>query len=94
LPGAGMFSYDEELILSRKGTFKDEKGIKKPYTRTNWKLPDAFLGASVKLLNGSQPIQSTMIKAASRGQEFVVLKDPNGKVSNWAEEFIKKHVKK
>jgi hypothetical protein len=93
IPGAGVFAYSEELILSRKGTFIDKENKEKNYTRTSWKLPDAFLGASVKFLNSSHPIHNTTIKAASRGQEFVVITDPNEKISDWAEKLITKYIK-
>ena len=93
LPGAGVFTFSEALILSkRKHVDKNNSPI--VYTRTIWELPSAFLGAKIKLLNKSQPLENTTIKAASRGQEFVVLDDPDKKISLWAEKLITTYLKK
>lgn len=86
-PGAGLFLFNEDLILTEKGK-----------TRTNWILPDLFHPdnfTEIKYLptknwkkrkNGK-----TRIKASSRGQEFVIVKDQNDNIKNWAIDLIKKN---
>lgn len=86
-PGAGIFKFNEDLILTEKDK-----------SRTNWLLPDFFhpdKGANIKYLpkqnwnplNGKQ----ATVKSSSRGQEFVVLDDSDKKIEQWAVELINKH---
>lgn len=83
-PGAGIFKFNEDLILTQN---------KK--SRTNWVLPDIFHpsnGVEIKYLpeqNWSKiKNNKTEIKASSRGQEFVVVKDKKKLIEKWAIDLI------
>ncbi len=92
-PGAGIFKFKKDLILTE---------IKK--SRTNWELPDFFhpdFGTNIKYLpriNSRKSLNweklkngNAGVKASPRGQEFVVMEDPNNKISNWAVDLINRH---
>ena len=94
-PGAGLFKFKEDLILTEGNQ-----------SRTKWILPEIFhpdQGVEIKYLpekdskgnnkwtklTGSKKVRVT---ASPRGQEFVVLKDDNKAIEVWAKELIKSHV--
>lgn len=87
-PGAGLFKFDQDLILTEGNS-----------TRTNWILPELFHPSNeveikyLPLVNW-KPIRNgkTRIKASSRGQEFVVIKDKNKAIEAWAKNLINSHV--
>ena len=86
-PGAGIFKFNEDLILTQEGK-----------SRTNWVLPEVFHPSNdveIKYLpkqNWSEiKNKKTKIKASSRGQEFVVVKDSNEKIKEWAINLINSH---
>ena len=82
-PGAGIFKFHENLILTENRK-----------SRTNWILPEFFHpdnGTEIKYLpNHWENLNNgkTRVKASSRGQEFVVLNDPNKKIEQWAIDLI------
>ena len=87
-PGAGLFKFDKDLILT--------EGNK---TRTNWILPKEFNPKNIleiKYLpkNNWTPLKNgkVRIKASSRGQEFVVIKDEKKSIEEWAKNLIGSHV--
>lgn len=74
LPGAGMFSYDTSLVLSKPGM-----------TKRHWKLPDHFRGLAITY-HSDASWQDDCFVSAGRGQEFVVAQDQQ--VESWARGLI------
>lgn len=77
IKGWGMFEYDEELDLTKKGM-----------SRTCWKLPAFFKGLSITYHNKNS-FKKGYFKSACRGQEFVI--EENKDVEKWAINLIKKY---
>ena len=77
IKGYGLFAYNEELDLSKKGM-----------TRTKWDLPDIF--RSVKMTYHSEDSwKEDHFKSACRGQEFVI--EENEDIEKWAIKLIEKY---
>jgi hypothetical protein len=74
LPGAGVFNYNDKLLLTKKG-----------HNRTIWKLPKFFQNISISY-HDKQNWKHGLFKSANRGQEFVI--DENALVVQWAKELI------
>lgn len=86
-PGAGLFKFKEDLILTQANL-----------SRTNWILPNEFHPHSkieIKYLpkKNWKPLGNgkVRVKASSRGQEFVVIKDGNKAIESWAKKLIDSH---
>ena len=77
IKGYGMFKYDEELDLSKKGL-----------TRTCWDLPPIFKNVNITYHN-KDSWKEGYFKSACRGQEFVV--DEDIEIENWAISLIEKY---
>jgi hypothetical protein len=74
LPGAGVFNYNEKLLLTKKG-----------YNRTIWNLPKFIQNIPISY-HDKQNWKHGLFKSASRGQEFVIDKDDQ--VDQWAKDLI------
>lgn len=74
IKGYGMFTYNEELDLSKKGM-----------TRTCWELPEFFKGVNMTYHN-KESWKERYFKSACRGQEFVI--EENKEVEKWAIHLI------
>ncbi len=77
IKGYGMFVYNEELDLTKKGL-----------TRTCWELPDIFKDVSITYHN-KDSWKEGYFKSACRGQEFVI--EENEQIEKWAINLIKKY---
>ena len=77
IKGYGVFKYDKQLDLTKKGM-----------NRTCWDLPDFFKEVKITYHN-DKSFKDGYFKAACRGQEFVI--EDNKKVEEWAINLIKKH---
>ncbi len=75
--GYGMFTYNEELDLSKKGM-----------TRTCWELPEFFKNKKITYHN-KESWKDGYFKSACRGQEFVI--EENKEIENWAIHLIEKY---
>lgn len=81
LAGAGIFNYDDSLVLTMKGG-----------TRSQWQLPDVFKNVKItyhsdkswKNENGIEYFQSV-----GRGQEFVI--EENTEIEKWVKGIIEKN---
>ncbi len=76
-PGYGLFKYDEELVLTKKGM-----------SRSRWDLPACFKNASISYHNKSS-WKNGYFQSVCRGQEFVIQDNPE--VADWAINLIDKH---
>lgn len=74
IKGYGMFSYNEELDLSKKGM-----------TRTCWNLPEIFKNVKITYHN-KESWKEGYFKSACRGQEFVI--EENKEIESWAIHLI------
>jgi hypothetical protein len=90
LKGSNSFNFSRDLILT------------KPYEnrRTIWKLPDFFsmengvvMTYHTKPERWSKENNHTILMTVSKGQEFVILNDPNEKVASWSLDIIRRHSK-
>lgn len=77
IKGYGMFQYNEELDLTKKGM-----------TRTCWELPDFFKKVNITYHNENS-WKDGYFKSACRGQEFVI--EENKEIEKWAISLIEKY---
>lgn len=79
--GAGIFEYHKEkLVLTEENETR----------RSIWELPACFNGCEITHLDLDFKNEKITLQSPGRGQEFVVTKDPNQKVENWARNLIEK----
>ena len=86
-PGSSLFEFSEKLILTQKGQDK----------RTKWELPMFFhpdnkVEMSYNLEKNwskNEENSKAILKSANRGQEFVIKKDPKGKIEEWCLSLIR-----
>jgi len=75
LPGAGLFRYNEDLILTAEGCSK-----------SRWHLPDCFKG---KISYHTEKCwEGNIFNSVGRGQEFVAQEDV--RIEKWAKDLIEK----
>lgn len=83
IKGYGMFTYNKELDLSKKGM-----------TRTCWELPEFFKEVNITYHN-KESWKEGYFKSACRGQEFVI--EENKEIEEWAihlvENYSSNHIK-
>lgn len=77
IKGYGMFEYNEELDLSKKGM-----------TRTCWNLPNFFKNVNITYHN-KDSWKNGYFKSACRGQEFVI--EENKEIEEWAIHLIESY---
>lgn len=77
IKGYGMFKYNEELDLTKRGM-----------TRTKWDLPVIFKNLSITYHN-TDSWKDGYFKSACRGQEFVI--EENIEIEKWAINLIENH---
>ena len=65
LPGAGVFPFNEALILTKKG-----------HSRSQWRLDECFKGIEISYHNENSWKDEGYFQSAGRGQEFVI-NDPS-----------------
>ena len=86
IPGYGPLKFNENLILTQDGQ-----------TRSRWKksLPFVTQESNIAIsYHSKKAIKEDYFQSARIGQEFVVKKDAEGKVENWAIDLIKDyHIK-
>lgn len=75
LPGAGVFKFHDDLVLSKDGL-----------KRSIWQLPDFFRNLVVSY-HTDKSWQGDGFKAASRGQEFVI--ECNDQLLRWVDDKIR-----
>jgi len=80
IPGAGVFNFDEDLVLTKNG-----------YPKSFWKLPKFFKNVEISY-HSQENWRGDIFKSTSRGQEFVIQDDE--KVEKWAKNLIQKNFKK
>lgn len=73
--GAGVFRFDENLILTKKG-----------FSRSKWELPKFFNGIKISRHSEKSWNKEGYFKSVDIGQEFVV--EDNNEVENWAKQII------
>jgi len=78
LSGAGVFSFDEELVLT-----------KKRLTPSRWNLPEFFKDAEISH-HSKDSWKDGYFQSAYPGQEFVI--QDHRKVENWAKNLIQNNV--
>ena len=85
ITGAGVFKFDERLVLSCD-----------PKYRTTWKLPKFFhpdygtqMTSHLKEFRWSLEDDCCRLKSAPRGQEFIIT--GNSDVETWAKNIILSH---
>ncbi|MFC1939917.1 hypothetical protein ACFLXO_04450 [Chloroflexota bacterium] len=74
LSGAGVFSFNENLVLTKYGL-----------TRSKWCLPEFFENVSISYHN-KKSWRSDYFQSVARGQEFVICE--NDQVERWAKALI------
>ena len=77
IKGYGMFNYNEELDLTKKGL-----------TRTCWDLPDIFKKVNITY-HTKDSWKDGYFKSACRGQEFVI--EENKEIEKWAINLIENY---
>ena len=82
LPGAGVFDFSDDLILTADGQ-----------SHSRWKLIDVLSNKDIKLTyhDKEKCIKDGYFQSAARGQEFVF--EENDIVTEWAKDIITKHSK-
>ncbi|MFA5051101.1 MAG: hypothetical protein WC499_03230 [Patescibacteria group bacterium] len=75
-PGAGVFRFNDNLVLTKNGL-----------SRSRWDLPDLFKKVEISYHTARSWKKEGYFQSADIGQEFVV-KD-NDKVENWAKQIIR-----
>ena len=78
LPGAGVFKYSDELVLTYPGMPK-----------SRWKLPEFFKEVNISCHSKDSFKPEGFFQSVRIGQEFVVSESP--KVTKWAKELIRKN---
>ena len=79
IKGSGMFNYNKELNLTKKGM-----------TRTKWDLPAIFKNVSMTYHNRDS-WREDYFKSACRGQEFVI--EENKEIEEWAINLVNSYSK-
>lgn len=85
LPGAGVFKFDDSLVLTKES-----------YSRSRWDLPSIF--KSVEISHHPNPWRinpktgEEYFQSATIGQEFVVKDDSKQKIINWAKNLIEENI--
>ncbi len=80
IPGAGVFKFDDELVLTKDG-----------YSRSRWNLPECFKNANIEISHHNDSSwKEDYFQSACIGQEFVIKDDE--KVEKWAKNLIEKYV--
>lgn len=77
-PGAGVFRYSENLVLTKKG-----------YPKSIWRLPDFFREIKISY-HSDQCWRGDCFKSVSRGQEFII--QESEKVENWVKKLIRSNL--
>ena len=77
IKGYGMFKYNKELDLTKKGM-----------SRTKWELPEIFKNVSMTY-HTKDSFKADYFKSACRGQEFVI--EENKDIEKWAISLIEKY---
>lgn len=83
--GSALFKFHEDLILTKKGQAN----------RTRWELPHFFhpeTGVQVSYnpsARWEKAGEKAELRSASRGQEFVVMSDPVGRINRWCVDIVK-----
>jgi hypothetical protein len=80
LPGAGVFSYDRSLVLTKEG-----------YGISKWQLPDYFKDVSISR-HHKDSWKEDYFQSVAMGQEIVI--QENHQVEKWAKELINNNVVK
>ncbi|TAL63886.1 MAG: hypothetical protein EPN88_11715 [Bacteroidetes bacterium] len=73
--GAGIFRFNEDLILTKKG-----------FTRSKWDLPTFFKGIKISRHSEDSWKKEGYFKSVDIGQEFVV--EDHNAIENWAKQKI------
>ncbi len=79
IPGAGLFKYSEDLVLTMPGMPK-----------SMWKLPDFFKEVNISYHTKDCFMPEGYFQSVKKGQEFVV--SESTKVTEWAKEIILNNV--
>jgi len=74
--GAGVFSYDKRLVLTKDSL-----------SRSKWDLPECFKNVKITWQSSSPWKPEGYFQSSMRGQEFVI--EDNEQVENWAKQIIK-----
>lgn len=74
-PGADVFKYNDNLVLTKKG-----------FSRSRWELPDFFRGLRISYHSDESWNNNGYFQSVPIGQEFVI--EDNDKVANWAKQLI------
>lgn len=85
LPGAGIFDFDESLVLTKKDMGSENNGYR---SRSKWDLPEFFRDKQISYHTANSWNPKGYFQSAARGQEFVIDAN-NEKVVEWAREKIK-----
>lgn len=80
LPGAGVFKYHDDLVLTKRG--QDKKSI--------WQLPECFIGSEFTYHPNQIVEKDRDFQSVDIGQEFVTNSTP--KIKNWIEKIIKNNI--
>lgn len=75
--GAGVFKFNDELILTKKG-----------FTRSKWDLPNYFKNVRISR-HSKKSWNEDYFKSVDIGQEFVI--EENDNINNWAKNLIEKY---
>ncbi len=81
LPGAGVFRYSDELVLTKPGE-----------TKSRWLLPDFFKEVEISCHSKDCFKPEGYFQSVRIGQEFVVSEDP--RVTEWAKGIIERNAVK
>jgi hypothetical protein len=74
-PGAGVFKFNEKLILTKEGC-----------SRSKWELPNFFKNINISYHSKKSWKPEDYFKSADIGQEFVI--EDSVEVENWAKQLI------
>lgn len=74
IDGAGVFIYDEGLVLTKEG-----------YSVSRWDLPDFFKELDISY-HSKECFKENYFQSVAKGQEFVI--DANGHAIEWAKSII------
>lgn len=85
LPGAGIFDFDESLVLTKKSMGSENNGY---MSRSKWDIPEFFRDKQISYHTENSWKPDGYFQSAARGQEFVIDAN-NEKVVEWAREKIK-----
>jgi hypothetical protein len=88
LPGAGIFDFDESLVLTKKYRGSGNNGY---LSRSKWYLPEFFRDNKIKISyhNEKSWKPEGYFQSVAPDQEFVIDAEDDEKVVEWAKEKIK-----